>query len=195
MTSKRPIPILYFLAVAAAPGLAHADWEQAKAGFVYVQAASAPLRDDAKAEGKVVSSIPHGGRVLYRRVVMGDDGNPKWYHAERPGLPAGWIAATDVVTGNPTPLPPGKPLKLVETGLGNAHPTSSMTAAAHGMDERAVRYGKAQNLETTVNEFLTLEKEVETLYLDPHSATGTYPENSDNPVRQQKAQTFREGRK
>ncbi len=195
MTLIQTIPILFFLATAVAPGLARAEWEQPKAGFVYVQAASAAVRDVAKPEGKVVSNIPHGGRILYRRVLMGDDGNPKWYHAERPGLPAGWVAATDVVASNPSPLPPGKPLKLVETGLGNDHPTSTMTAAAHGMDERAVKYGKAQNLEKTVNEFLTLEKEVETLYQDPHSSTGTYPENSDNPLRQQKAQTFREGRK
>ena len=123
---------------------------------------------------------------------MGDDGKTIWYHAEPPGGTSGWISAEDLSDARPTPLPPGKPLRLVDTGLGNAHPTSSMTAAANGMDDRAIKYGKSQDLEQTVNEFLTIEKEVETLYQDPHDEKGGYPEDHDNPIRKQKARTFRD---
>ena len=188
---NRIVIVFAGLASTLVSAVAWADYEQPKAGFLYVSASAATLRETASKDGKSVGGAPRGARLVYRKVMVGDDGKPTWVHAEPPGGTAGWIAATDLSETRPTPLPPGKPLKLVDTGLGNAHPTASMTAAANGMDERAVKYGKAQNLELTVNQFLTLESEVERLYQDPHDDKGAYPEDRDNPVRKTHATNFR----
>ncbi|HVO31579.1 MAG TPA: SH3 domain-containing protein [bacterium] len=167
-------------------------YEQLGVGNVFAST-SATLRSDPAPDAKVVSHAPKGGRLVYRKQLIEGD-KPVWYLVQPPGLatPA-WVSAAEVSTTSLSGVPVGKPLKLLDSGLGAARPTSSMTAAAHGLDDRAKQYGEKQGMKLSVDQFLTLEKSVETLYQDPHKADASYDETQDNPVRKDHANNFLRG--
>jgi hypothetical protein len=84
-------------------------------------------------DSPLLSHANKGARLVYRGFVSDGDGNPIAYQVQPPGLPTtAWISADDVTTTNPSGLPPSKPLRLLDPGLGDARPCSSMTTGAHG---------------------------------------------------------------
>ena len=166
--------------------------EQTKAGFIYVKpaAAKAVLRETPDAAAKVLAEPPSGTRLVYRRLI--DPGiGATWYFVEHPGGKSGWIAVTDTSTTRPTAPPPAKPIKVVDSGVGLATPSSAQTAAARGLSPMAKQYAeKKQDFKVSVDQFLTLESAVDTYFSDPHDEKGNY---ADVTVagRKTKAEQFR----
>lgn len=167
--------------------------EKVGVGYVFVTANSgtAPLRTEPSGEAKVANHAPRGARLVFRRMMV-EGSDPVWYMVQPPASTATlWVSAKDVSHSPPTPFSPGKPLKLLDSGVENVRATSSMTAAAHGLDDRARNYGEKQGMKTSVDQFVTLEKAVEDLYDDHHSEKdASYDETKDNPVRAKHANGF-----
>lgn len=166
--------------------------EQPKAGFIYVKpaASKAVLRETPDASAKVVAEPPSGTRLVYRRLIDPGTG-PTWFFVEHPGGKSGWIAAADTGTTRPTVPPPAKPIKVVDSGVGLATPSSAQTAAARGLSPMAKQYAeKKLDFKTSVDQFLTLETAVEAYFGDPHDEQGNYPDVTV-AGRKTKAEQFR----
>ena len=99
-------------------------------GFIYVSANSTQLHKEPAANSPSVGGAPRGLRLLFTDTMQKN--GARWYFIAPPGGNPGWVPSADVSCERPPPLPPGKPLKLKDTGLGNAHPTASMVAGANG---------------------------------------------------------------
>lgn len=192
-------PALFLTAsilVASSTALADDCCEKIEAGFVFVKPASgaAVIREVPDHNAKVVGKPPVGARLVYRKAMEDLQRNYTWYRVEPPGGTPGWIAAADTTRTRPIPPPPGRPLKVVDSGLGAPRPTAAQTAAARGLSDKAQRYAneKPQELKLSVDQFLTMEKAVETLYDDPHNAAdGSYPDSDPKGMRKQRAAKFR----
>ncbi len=197
-TMRAPLSVFAAVSLLALSEPARADVERAAAGFVFVKPASgkAVLREGPSATAKVVGEPPAGARLVYRKVSEAA-GKATWFRVEPPGGTPGWIAAQDTSATRPTAPPPGRPVKIVDSGLGNPRPTSAQTAAARGLADGAKRYASAkQELKASVDQFLTLEQTVEELFLDPHHPeTGAYPDSDPGGTRKAKAAAFRAGLK
>jgi hypothetical protein len=84
---------------------------------------------------------PRGMRFVYSEVVRGPNGEGQWYHvitpfshgtAELPPKPDGWIKVDCVDCQPPVPPPTSRPLKLLDSGLGNVYPTAAATTTVAG---------------------------------------------------------------
>ena len=158
------------LIVSAAP----LPGEQVKAGFIFVKGAAPVIRETPDASAKSLGNPPVGARLVYRRLIDPGAG-ATWYFVEHPGGKAGWIAVADTSTTRPTSPPPAKPIKVVDSGVGLATPSSAQTAAARGLSPMAKQYAeKKQDFKVSVDQFLTLESAVDTYFSDPHDEKGNY---------------------
>jgi hypothetical protein len=187
----RALGVALALIVSSAVSIAHAalPGEQVKAGFVFANAGAA-LRETPDAAAKSVGTPPSGLRLVYRRLIDTGTG-PSWYFVEHPGGKSGWIAAKDTTTTRPTTPPPAKPIKIVDSGIGVAQPSSAQTAAARGLSPAAKGYAeKKQDWKSSVDQFITMEATVDEYFADPHDAEGNYPDET-RPGRKQKAEAFR----
>lgn len=102
-----------------------------KNGFVYVTVASTHLRQEPSFDSPSnTASRVHGSRLLFKD--MAEKNGTRWYYVTPPSGNPGWVPSSEVSCQPAFPLAPGKRLKEVDTGLGNAHPTSSMTTGGHG---------------------------------------------------------------
>jgi len=97
-------------------------------GFVYVSANSTLLHKEPAANSPNVGGAPRDARLVFTNTLQKN--GMRWYYIAPPGGNPGWVPASDVSCVRPAPLPPGKKLYFKDTGLGNAHPTASMTAGA-----------------------------------------------------------------
>ena len=185
------ITVLTILALAPAPASAIDCCERITAGFIYVKASGAALRDAPDESGAVVAKPPVGARLVYRK-QMETTAGPQWYFVEPPGQKAGWIAISETSPTRPTAPPPGRPMNLVDSGLGAPRPTAAQTAAARGLSDKAKNYAsEKQELKLSVDQFLTLEKAVEDLYGDPHNPKdGSYEDKDPKGMRKSRAAKF-----
>jgi hypothetical protein len=101
-------------------------------GFVYINPVTdrAILYKEPSASSPIIGNPPIGSRLLFTDTVQKN--GARWHLIAPPGAPPGWIRSSDVSCTRPPPLPPGKPLKLEDIGLGRAHPTTAMTTSARG---------------------------------------------------------------
>ena len=99
-------------------------------GFLYVTANAVLLHKDASVNSPTVGGAPRGARIVFTNTQQKN--GARWYFLSPPGGAPGWVPSSQVSCDRPAPLPPGKPLHLKDTGLGNAHPTASMVAGANG---------------------------------------------------------------
>jgi len=99
-------------------------------GFVYVSANSTLLHKEPAANSPNVGGAPWGARLVFTNMLQKN--GMRWYYIAPPGGNPGWVPASDVSCVRPAPHPPGKPLRLEDTGLGNEHPAASMTTGGAG---------------------------------------------------------------
>lgn len=164
--------------------------EQTKAGFIFVKAGNPVIRESPDASSKPLGTPAAGGRLVYRRLIDPGTG-PTWFFVEHPGGKAGWIAVADTSPTRPTAPPPARPIKVLDSGVGLATPSSAQTAAARGLSPAAKNYAeKKQDWKSSVDQFITMEKTVEDYFADPHDANGNYPDETVDG-RKKKADQFR----
>lgn len=191
-----------FLAASLIGGLAWAaaDPTRSSAGFVFVAPTDgkAELRESPDPASKVVGVGLPGSRLVFRSVAVGLDNKTSWYRVEVPGASSGWLAASEASDKRPVLPPPARPIIKLESGLKSGNIKAGPTAAARGLDERARKYGAAQDLGDSADDFVTLEKFVEKMFADEHEKDGTYPETGDAlkpraAARAAKAKEFKRG--
>lgn len=111
------------------------DWNPfgtGPSGFAYVTSHAANIYRDSEPGSPLAIQAPERSRFVYGGVSTDANGEITGYYVNVPGLPSGWVSAGDVSTTPPAPLQPAAPLKLIDSGLGNARATASMCICAHG---------------------------------------------------------------
>ena len=190
---RRHITLISVAAVLGATALAESV-EKAGVGSIFANK-RASLFESADASSKVLSHATKSQRLVYRKQLVDGD-KTLWYLVQPPGLATtAWIRAEDANTSSETAVSAGNALKLVDPGLAEARPASSMTAAAHGLDDAAVKYGKAQSKDEAMKELATLESAVTGLYDDAPAADGSFDDAKDPPAHAAHAKSFAKGAK
>jgi len=190
---RRARALIVLAALLLGPPALLAAEEIREAGFVFVHSAAgkAQLHAEPRPDAKVVGVPPSGMRLVYRK-RLDDGGKTLWYLAELPGGSPGWLAAADASTKRPVDVPALKPIKLIDSGIGSsALPVGGMTAAARGLDKRARHYGETEDLKTSADQFVTVERFVDQLFQDKQDADGVYLSEAPSPVRRSSAEEFK----